>query len=98
VTLKISVTALPLTLGVTLKTVRKFSRASPILVGFSIAHYCARTQCNLRSEPSSRTALMGEQTNPWDLIQPQDAMSRHRGREPRRRYGLSGATTLLSPG
>src|SRR5215813_7589254 len=32
-----------------------------------------------RSEPSSRTALMGEQPNPWDLIQPQDAMSRHRG-------------------
>jgi len=31
-----------------------------------------------RSEPSSRTALMGEQTNPWDLLQPQDAMSRHR--------------------
>ena len=30
-----------------------------------------------RSEPSSRTALMGEQPNPWDLLQPQDAMSRH---------------------
>ena len=27
-----------------------------------------------RSEPSSRTALMGEQPNPWDLLQPQDAM------------------------
>ena len=33
-----------------------------------------------RSEPSSRTALMGEQPNPWDLLQPQDAMSRHRGK------------------
>src|SRR5690625_7226907 len=32
-----------------------------------------------RSEPSSRTALMGEQPNPWDRLQPQDAMSRHRG-------------------
>jgi hypothetical protein len=32
-----------------------------------------------RSEPSSRTALIGEQPNPWDLLQPQDAMSRHRG-------------------
>src|SRR3989344_7217902 len=51
-----------------------------------------------RSEPSSRTALTGEQTDPWDLLQPQDAMSRHRGSDPRRRYGLSGATTLLSPG
>ena len=38
-----------------------------------------------RSEPSSRTALMGEQTNPWDLLQPQDAMSRHRGAKRRRR-------------
>ena len=38
-----------------------------------------------RSEPSSRTALTGEQTDPWDLLQPQDAMSRHRGSEPRRR-------------
>ena len=32
-----------------------------------------------RFEPSSRTALIGEQPNPWDLLQPQDAMSRHRG-------------------
>ena len=31
-----------------------------------------------RSEPSSRTALMGEQPNPWDVLPPQDAMSRHR--------------------
>jgi len=29
-----------------------------------------------RSEPSSRTALTGEQTDPWDLLQPQDAVSR----------------------
>ncbi len=35
-----------------------------------------------RSEPSSRTALMGEQPNPWDRLQPQDAMSRHRGAKP----------------
>ena len=51
-----------------------------------------------RSEPSSRTALMGEQTNPWEVLPPQDAVSRHRGSDPRRRFGLSGATTLLSPG
>src|SRR6266704_1146299 len=31
-----------------------------------------------RSEPSSRTALIGEQPNPWNLLQLQDAMSRHR--------------------
>ena len=51
-----------------------------------------------RSEPSSRTALMGEQPNPWDLLQPQDAMSRHRGAKPSRRCELLGKISLLSPG
>jgi hypothetical protein len=50
-----------------------------------------------RFKPSSRTALIGEQPNPWDLLQPQDAMSRHRGAKPRRRYELLGAISLLSP-
>jgi hypothetical protein len=50
-----------------------------------------------RSEPSSRTALIGEQPNPWDLLQPQDAMSRHRGAKPCRRYELLGRISLLSP-
>ena len=51
-----------------------------------------------RSKPSSRTALNGEQPYPWDLLQPQDAMSRHRGAKPPRRYGLLGKMSLLSPG
>ena len=51
-----------------------------------------------RSKPSSRTALMGEQPNPWDRLQPQDATSRHRGAKPCRRYGLLGKISLLSPG
>ena len=42
----------------------------------------------LRSEPRSRTALMGEQPNPWDLLQPQDATIRHRGAKPPRRCGV----------
>src|SRR6266699_485828 len=50
-----------------------------------------------RSEPSSRNALMGEQPNPWDLLQPQDAPSRHRGAKPFRRCGLLGRISLLSP-
>src|SRR6266540_1129581 len=50
-----------------------------------------------RSKPSSRTALTGEQPDPWDLLQPQDAMSRHRGAKPCRRYGLLGKISLLSP-
>ena len=51
-----------------------------------------------RSEPSSRTTLMGEQPNPWDLLPPQDVMSRHRGAKPPRRCGLLGEISLLSPG
>src|SRR5919202_1959384 len=51
-----------------------------------------------RSKPSPRTALMGEQPNPWDLLRPQDATSRHRGAKPSRRYGLLGKMSLLSPG
>ena len=50
-----------------------------------------------RSEPSSRTALNGEQPYPWDLLQPQDAMSRHRGAKLPRRYGRLGEISLLSP-
>src|SRR5690606_12268582 len=50
-----------------------------------------------RSEPSSRTALIGEQPNPWDRLQPQDAMSRHRGAKPPRRCELLGEISLLSP-
>src|SRR5690606_31275725 len=51
-----------------------------------------------RSEPSSRASLMGEQPNPWDLLQPQDETSRHRGAKPPRRCGLLGEISLLSPG
>src|SRR5438552_10044870 len=50
-----------------------------------------------RSEPNSRTALTGEQPDPWDQLQPQDAMSRHRGAKPPRRCELLGEISLLSP-
>src|SRR5471030_1285679 len=50
-----------------------------------------------RSEPSSRTTLIGEQPNPWDLLQPQDVMSRHRGAKPPRRCELLEEISLLSP-
>ncbi len=50
-----------------------------------------------RSKPSSRTTLNGEQPYPWDLLQPQDVMSRHRGAKRSRRYGLLGIISLLSP-
>ena len=50
-----------------------------------------------RSKPSSRTAFIGEQPNPWELLHPQDAMSRHRGAKPPRRCELLGEISLLSP-
>ena len=50
-----------------------------------------------RSEPSSRATLIGEQPNPWDLLQPQDVTSRHRGAKPPRRCELLGVISLLSP-
>src|SRR4028119_805956 len=50
-----------------------------------------------RSKPSSRTTLIGEQPNPWDRLQPQDVMSRHRGAKRFRRWGLLGTISLLSP-
>ena len=50
-----------------------------------------------RFEPSSRTTLIGEQPNPWNLLQLQDVMSRHRGAKPERRCGLLAQISLLSP-
>ena len=49
-----------------------------------------------RFEPSSCTALIGEQPNPWEGLPPQDAISRHRGAKRSRRYELSENISLLS--
>jgi hypothetical protein len=78
-------------------------RSGPLVLGAAPLKYPTPTTdrdrtVSRRSEPSSRTALMGEQPNPWDLLQPQDAMSRHRGAKPPRLCGLSGEISLLSPG
>ena len=40
----------------------------------SLISQCA--SAHQRFEPSSRIFLIGEQPNPWDLLQPQDKMSR----------------------
>ena len=71
-------------------THQRFVHPGPLVLGTDPLKYPAPTvdrdrTVSRRSEPSSRTALMGEQTNPWDLLQPQDAMSRHRGAKRRRR-------------
>ena len=75
---------------------------SPLVLGLILLKYPTPTTDrdrpgSRRSEPSSRTALIGGQPNPWDLLQPQDAMSRHRGAKPPRRYGRSEEISLLSP-
>src|ERR1700729_267407 len=78
-------------------------RPGPLVLGTALLKSPARAAdrdrtVSRRSKPSSRTALIGEQPNPWDLLQPQDATSRHRGAKPCRRYGLLGKIILLSPG
>ena len=77
-------------------------RPGPLVLGTTFLKFLAAASdrdrtVSRRSEPSSRTALMGEQPNPWDRLQPQDATSRHRGAKPSRRYGLLGKMSLLSP-
>ena len=71
-----------------------------VLMSFSSGFKLFKSQKILTSkrfEPSSRNFLIGEQPNPWELLHPQDKLSRHRGAEQSRRYGLSGSTSLLSP-
>src|SRR5690625_1967485 len=70
-------------------------RPGPLVLGTTPRNFPTSTAdrdrtVSRRSEPSSRTALMGEQPNPWDRLQPQDAMSRHRGAKPPRRCELLG--------
>ena len=82
-------------------THQRFVRPGPLVLGTAFLKFPARTEdrdrtVSRRSEPSSRTALMGEQPNPWDLLQPQDATSRHRGAKLFRRYELLGKISLLS--
>ena len=83
-------------------THQRFTHPGPLVLGTSSLNSPTPTEdrdrtVSRRSKPSSRTALTGEQPDPWDLLQPQDAMSRHRGAKPRRRYGLLGVMSLLSP-
>ena len=74
----------------------------PLVLGTDPIKYLTPTMdrdrtVSRRSEPSSRATLIGEQPNPWDLLQPQDVTSRHRGAKPLRRCELLGGISLLSP-
>src|ERR1700712_2866286 len=79
----------------------KYGRPGPLILGTNPLKTPTPTAdrdrtVSRRSEPSSRPTLIGEQPNPWDLPQPQDVMSRHRGAKRPRRYGLLGEISLLS--
>ena len=81
---------------------QRYVRPGPLVLGTAPIKYPAPTTdrdrtVSRRSEPSSRATLIGEQPNPWDLLQPQDVTSRHRGAKPPRRYELLAAISLLSP-
>src|SRR5271163_4903252 len=81
---------------------QRYVHPGPLVLGTEPLKYPTPTAdrdqtVSRRFEPSSRTALIGEQPNPWDLLQPQDVMSRHRGAKHSRRYGLLGSISLLSP-
>ena len=81
---------------------QRYVLPNPLVLGENLRNHPTPTPdrdrpVSRRSKPSSRTALIGEQPNPWDLLQPQDAMSRHRGAKPPRRYELLGEISLLSP-
>ena len=81
---------------------KRFARPGPLVLRTDPHKFPAPTRdrdrtVSRRSKPSSRTALTGEQPDPWDLLQPQDAMSRHRGAKPCRRCELLGKISLLSP-
>ena len=82
---------------------QRYVHPGPLVLGTAPLKYPAPTTdrdrtVSRRSEPSSRTTLIGGQPNPWDLLQPQDVMSRHRGAKPPRRCGRLGEISLLSPG
>ena len=81
---------------------RRFVRPGPLVLRTAPLKFPTPTidrdrTVSRRSEPSSRATLIGEQPNPWDLLQPQDVTGRHRGAKPPRRYELLGVISLLSP-
>ncbi len=82
---------------------RRFVHSGPLVLGAAPVKLPTPTAdrdqtVSRRFKPSSRTTLNGEQPYPWDRLQPQDVMSRHRGAKLRRRYELLGGISLLSPG
>ena len=64
--------------------------SGPLVQGCGFLNSLARTPGRIqtvsrRSKLNSGTILFGEQPNPWDLFQPQDMISQHRGAKQFRR-------------
>ena len=81
---------------------QRYVHSGPLVLGAASVKYPTPTAdrdqtVSRRFKPSSRTSLNGEQPYPWDRLQPQDEMSRHRGAKHHRRYELLGGISLLSP-
>jgi len=81
---------------------QRFVHSGPLVLGADPLKFPTPTvdrdrTVSRRSKPSSRTTLIGEQPNPWNLLQLQDVMSRHRGAKRSRRYELLETISLLSP-
>ena len=81
---------------------QRYVSPGPLVLGNVLLKFPAPTEdkdqtVSRRFEPNSRTTLIGEQPNPWELFHPQDVMSRHRGAKQLRRYELLAAISLLSP-
>src|ERR1700739_3883844 len=80
---------------------QRFVRPGPLVLGSEPLNSPAPTvdkdrTVSRRSDPTPRPTLSAEQPDPWDLLHPQDGMSRHRGAKPSRRYELLGSISLLS--
>jgi hypothetical protein len=81
---------------------QRFFHSGPLVLGTAPFNFQTPTEdrdrtVSRRSKPSSRTTLIGEQPNPWELLHPRDVMSRHRGAKRFRRLELLGIISLLSP-
>jgi len=73
----------------------------PLVQSSRVLNSSARTPGRIqtvsrRSKLNSCSAFIGEQPNPWNLLQLQDALSQHRGAKLSRRYGLLAKISLLS--
>ena len=69
---------------------KRYTRPGPLVLGQNFFNFITLSvdrgqTVSRRSKPKSRITLIGEQPNPWNLLQLQDVMIRHRGAKQSRR-------------